>query len=188
GEEQLLGATGVSYAVARLAWIGRLASNVEVAYVWHTARVKTVDDLRRTEATFAGTGPASLVYPRLLNAIAGMKWKVVSGYNTTAVAHLAMQRGEVDGATSSLNTIKTTQRDWLERDLIRLLVAFAPARRSDFAQVPAVVELGGTQGGKGGLGFYANSGAVGRARLGPPGVATHPGGVLRSRFSATVYG
>jgi len=185
-EEQLLGTTGVSYDVTRLAWIGRLASNVEVAYVWHTAPVKTVDDLRRTEATFAGTGPASLVYPRLLNAIAGMKWKVVSGYNTTAVAHLAMQRGEVDGATSSLNTIKTTQRDWLEQGLIRLLVAFAPARRSDFAQVPAVVELGVTQEDKDVLGFYANSGAVGRAVMAPPGMATDRVAMLRSAFAATV--
>jgi len=185
-EEQLLGTAGVSYDVTRLAWIGRLASNVEAAYVWHTARVKTVDELKRTEATFAGTGPASLVYPRLLNAIAGMKWKVVSGYNTTAVAHLAMQRGEVDGATSSLNTIKTTQRDWLDRGLIRLLVAFALARRSDFADVPAVVELGVTQEDKDVLGFYASSGAVGRAVMAPPGMGAERIAMLRSAFDATV--
>ena len=56
-EEQLLGVAGVSYDVAKLAWIGRIASNVEVAYVWHAAPVKTIDDLEATEATFAGTGP-----------------------------------------------------------------------------------------------------------------------------------
>src|SRR5262245_11872557 len=132
-EEQLLGTTGVSYDVTKLAWIGRFSSNVEVAYVWHKAPVGTVNDLKSTEATFAGTGPASSVYPRLLNAMAGMKWKVITGYNTTAAAHLAMQRGEVDGATSSLNTLKTTQRDWLDQRLIRILVAFALTRRSDFA-------------------------------------------------------
>src|SRR5258708_14843612 len=109
GEEQLLGTSGVSYDISRLTWIGRFSSNVEVAYVWHTAPVKTVDDLKTTEAAFAGTGPSSTIYPRLLNAMASMKWKVVAGYNTTTAAHLAMQRGEVDGATSSLNTIKTTQ-------------------------------------------------------------------------------
>ena len=89
-EEQLLGTSGVSYDVTRFAWIGRFASNVEVAYVWHTAPVRTFDDLRKTGATFAGTGPSSVIYPRLLNAIASMKWKVITGYNTTAAAHLAM--------------------------------------------------------------------------------------------------
>src|SRR5262245_16825233 len=185
-EEQLLGTVGVSYDVTKLAWIGRIASNVEAAYVWHTAPVKTVDDLRHTTATFAGTGPSSSVYPRLLNAIAGMKWKVVTGYNTTAVAHLAMERGEVDGATSSLNTLKTTQREWLDKGLIRILVGFARARRGDFPDVPAVVELGVTQEDKDVLGFYANSGAVGRAVIAPPGMGADRIAMLRAAFDATI--
>src|SRR5262245_65978961 len=64
-EEQLLGTAGVSYDVSKLGWIGRIAANVEVAYVWHAAPVKVLDDLRTTEATFAGTGPSSSIYPRL---------------------------------------------------------------------------------------------------------------------------
>jgi tripartite-type tricarboxylate transporter receptor subunit TctC len=185
-EEQLLGVAGVSYDVGKFAWIGRFSANVEVAYVWHAAPVKTVDDLKTTEATFAGTGPASLIYPRLLNAIAGMKWKVVTGYNTTASAHLAMQRREVDGATSSLNTLKTTQRDWLDQGLVRILVQFALARRNDFADVPAVVELGATPEDKEVLGFYANSGAVGRAVMAPPGLPADRIAMLRSAFDATM--
>ena len=94
-EEQLLGTAGVNYDVAKLNWIGRFAPNNEASYVWHTAPVKTLDDLRTTEATFAGTGASSVIYPRLMNSIAGMKWKVVQGYTSTNGAHLAMQRGEV---------------------------------------------------------------------------------------------
>jgi tripartite-type tricarboxylate transporter receptor subunit TctC len=185
-EEQLLGTTGISYDVSKLTWIGRLAANVEVAYVWHQAPVKTVGDLKTTEATFAGTGPASSVYPRLLNAMAGMRWKVIAGYNTTAAAHLAMQRREVDGATSSLNTLKTTQRDWLDQSLIRILVAFALTRRSDFTDVPAVVELGATPEDKAVLGFYANSGAVGRSVIAPPGMGADRIAMLRTAFDATM--
>src|SRR5262245_54276431 len=44
-EEQLLGTAGVSYDVTKLAWVGRFAANVEVAYVWHGAPVQTVGDL-----------------------------------------------------------------------------------------------------------------------------------------------
>jgi tripartite-type tricarboxylate transporter receptor subunit TctC len=185
-EEQLLGMAGVSYDVTKLAWIGRFASNVEVAYVWHAAPVKTIDDLRKTEATFAGTGPSSAIYPRLLNTIAGMKTKVITGYNTTAAAHLAMQRGEVDGATSSLNTLKTTQRDWLDNRLIRILVQFALKRSPDLADVPAVVELGTTREDKAVFAFYASSGAVGRAMFAPPGVPADRIALLRSAFDATM--
>ncbi len=185
-EEQLLGVAGVSYDVAKLAWIGRISSNVEVAYVWHTAPVKTLDDLKTTEATFAGTGPSSSIYPRLINAIAGMKWKVIGGYNTTSAAHLAMQRREVDGATSSLNTLKTRQRDWLDQGLIRILVAFALKRSPEFANVPAVVELAKTPEDRAVLSFYANSGAVGRAVIAPPGMTAERVAMLRAAFDATM--
>jgi tripartite-type tricarboxylate transporter receptor subunit TctC len=185
-EEQLLGTAGVSYDVAKLTFIGRIAANIEVAYVWHTAPVKALDDLRTTEATFAGTGPSSSIYPRLLNAIAGMKWKVIAGYNTTSAAHLAMQRREVDGATSSLNTLKTTQRDWLENGLIRILVAFATRRSAELANVPAVVELATTSEDREVLAFYANSGTVGRAVIAPPGLSAERVALLRSAFDATM--
>jgi tripartite-type tricarboxylate transporter receptor subunit TctC len=185
-EDQLIGTQGVGYDVRKFSWIGRIASNIEAAYVWHTAKVKTVDDLRTTEATFAGTGPSSTVYPRLLNSISGMKWKVVSGYNTTALAHLAMQRGEVDGATSSLNTLKTTQRDWLDQGLVRIIVQFALQRSPEFASVPAVVELGRTQEDKDVLAFYANSGSVGRAVIAPPDLPADVTAVLRSAFDQTM--
>jgi len=185
-EEQLLGLTGVSYDVTRLAFIGRIAANIEVTYVWHTAAVKTLADLRSTEATLAGTGPSSSIYPRLLNAIAGMKWKVIAGYNTTSAAHLAMQRGEVDGATSSLNTLKTTQRDWLDNGLIRILVQLGPQRSAELANVPAVVELAKTPEDRDVLAFYANSGTVGRAVIAPPGLPAERVAMLRAAFDATM--
>jgi len=185
-EEQLLGVAGVSYDVTRLAFIGRIAANVEVTYVWHTAAVKTLADLRSTEATLAGTGPSSSIYPHLLNAIAGMKWKVIAGYNTTSAAHLAMQRREVDGATSSLNTLKTTQRDWLDYGLIRILVQLAPQRSPELANVPAVVELAKTSEDRDVLAFYANSGTVGRAVIAPPGLPAERVAMLRAAFDATM--
>src|SRR5215510_5444605 len=185
-EEQLLGIAGVSYDVTKLGWVGRIAANVEVSYVWHAAAAKTLDDLRYTETTLAGTGPSSSIYPRLLNAIAGMKWKVIAGYNTTSAAHLAMQRREVDGATSSLNTLKTTQRDWLDNSLIRILVQLAPKRSAELAQVPAVVELANTPEDRDVLAFYANSSAVGRSVIAPPGMPAERMALLRSAFDATM--
>jgi len=185
-EEQLLGTAGVNYDVVKLNWIGRFAPNNEASYVWHTAPVKTLDDLRTTEATFAGTGASSIIYPRLLNSIAGMKWKVITGYTSTAGAHLAMQRGEVHGASSSLNTLKTMQEGWLEQGLIRVLVQYTFKRAPDFASVPAAIELARTQEDKDVLSFFGNSGTVGRSVFAPPGLSAERRQMLRSAFDATM--
>jgi tripartite-type tricarboxylate transporter receptor subunit TctC len=186
GEEQLLGTSGVSYDVAKFNWIGRLAANIEVSYVWHTSPIQTIEDLKTTEATFAGTGPSSMIYPRLLNSISGMKWKVVLGYNTTSDGHLAMERGEVAGVTSSLNTLKTTQAEWLSKHMIRVLVQYSLARSPDLPDVPAVVEFGKLPEDIAVLKFYANSGLVGRSVLAPPGMPADRVQMLRDAFAATL--
>jgi tripartite-type tricarboxylate transporter receptor subunit TctC len=185
-EEQLLGTAGVKYDVTRFNWIGRFAPNIELTYVWHSSRIKSIDDLKRIEATFAGTGPSSLIYPRLLNAMAGMKWKVVQGYNTTPAAHLALQRGEVDGATSSLNTLKTTEPDWLENGLVRIIVQLAQRRSRELPLVPAVVELATNPEDRDVLSFYAASGAIGRALIAPPDMASDRVAMLRKSFDETM--
>jgi tripartite-type tricarboxylate transporter receptor subunit TctC len=186
GEEQLLGTPGVSYDVSRFKWIGRFAANVEVSYVWHTSPIKTIEDLKTTEASFAGTGPSSITYPRLLNSIAGMKWKVVPGYNTTSAGHIAMERGEVDGATSSLNALKTTMADWVAKKMIRVIVQYAPARSPELADVPAVIEFGKEPDDIDVLKFYANSGLVGRSVVAPPGLPGERVGMLRKAFDDTL--
>jgi tripartite-type tricarboxylate transporter receptor subunit TctC len=186
GEEQLLGMPGVSYDVAKFKWIGRFAANVEVSYVWHASPIKTIEDLKATEASFAGTGPSSITYPRLLNSIAGMKWKVVLGYNTTSAGHIAMERGEVDGATSSLNALKTTLADWLSKKMIRVIVQYAPTRSPELPDVPAVVEFGKGQEDIEVLKFYANSGLVGRSVVAPPRLPPDRVNMLRKAFVDTM--
>src|SRR5712671_5692538 len=79
-EEQVLGTENIRYDVSKFGWIGRLAPNVEIAYVWHTVPVKTFEDLRRRETIFAVNGPSALLYPTLLNSLAGTKIKMVRGY------------------------------------------------------------------------------------------------------------
>ena len=52
--------------------------------------------------------------------------------------------------------------------------------------MPAVIELGTTQEDKDVLGFYANSGTVGRAVIAPPGMAADRVAMLRQAFDATM--
>ena len=52
--------------------------------------------------------------------------------------------------------------------------------------MPAVVEFGRTQEDKDVLGFYANSGAVGRAVIAPPDMPAERVAMLRAAFDATM--
>jgi hypothetical protein len=71
------------------------------------------EDLRTRGMTAATSGPGSdgSIYGRVLNSILGTKIKTVTGYQGSAESMLAIERKEVDGATSvSYAAIKTAQR------------------------------------------------------------------------------
>jgi tripartite-type tricarboxylate transporter receptor subunit TctC len=185
GEEQALGTEGVRFDVARFNWVGRITSNVEMAYVWHTSPTKTIADAKTRETILASAGPASIIYPLLLNQMIGTRFKLVRGYQGTQNTHLAMQRGEVEGTTSSVNTVKTTT-DWLTGGEINVLVQYAPQRHAAIPNVPAVAELPATADDRALLSFLTRASAIGRSFVAPPGIAPEPLAALRTAFDATM--
>jgi tripartite-type tricarboxylate transporter receptor subunit TctC len=148
--------------------------------------VKTIQDAMQYEAPLAGTGVGSPSegYPKLLNALAGTKFKVISGYPGSTQGMLAMERGEVDGALTSWHTLNRTKPEWLRNRDLNLLVQYAPRRHPELADVPAVVELGKTPDANRVLGFYSSSAELGRSVAAPPGVPADRVRVLRAAFDA----
>jgi len=96
--EDALHTPAVHYKASEFTWIGRVTAILEVALTGQTAKAKTIDDARRYETPVAGTGAGSPSegYPKLLNALAGTRFKVISGYSSSPQSMLAMERGEVD--------------------------------------------------------------------------------------------
>jgi tripartite-type tricarboxylate transporter receptor subunit TctC len=186
-EEQVVGTSGAQFDVAKFGWIGRLSPNVEISYTWHTVPVRTMADLVNRETVFAATGGSSSVYPELLNKIMGPRFKLIMGYLGTPAANLAMQRGEVEGATSSLNTIKLTRPDWLRDKTINVLVQYSLQRDRELPDVPAVVELAHTPADKTTLSFFASSGAIGRSIVAPPGLPEENLTAWRTAFIRTMH-
>jgi tripartite-type tricarboxylate transporter receptor subunit TctC len=185
-EDQVFETDGVRFDVSKLNWIGRISSNVEITYVWHTVPVKTIEDLKTRETVVAATGPSSLTFPHMLNAMIGARFKTVRGYVGTPDANLAMQRGEVDGATSSINTVNASHPEWFERKLITTIVQYALRRSPRLPDVPAVVELGRSPDDRAILTFFASSSAVGRSIVAPPGLSSERITILRAAFDETM--
>jgi tripartite-type tricarboxylate transporter receptor subunit TctC len=184
--EEALKTPGVQYRSAEFNWIGRMTSILEVTLTAPKSKVRTIEDAMRVETPLAGTGPGSPSegYPKLLNALAGTKFKVISGYPGSTQAMMAAEGGEVDGALTSWNTLRRTKPSWLDNREIGLLVQYALKRHPDMPDVPAIVELGKTDEAKQILTFYVSGAEVGRALAAPPGMPPERVRLLRAAFDA----
>ena len=69
--------------------------------------------------TGPGTGTRS--YPKALNELLGLKFKLVGGFPASSDVFLAMERGEVDGICESLDSIKISRPDWIPTKKISIL-------------------------------------------------------------------
>ncbi|HEY4133928.1 MAG TPA: tripartite tricarboxylate transporter substrate-binding protein [Alphaproteobacteria bacterium] len=186
--EEALGTPGVQYKSAELNWVGRATSNIEVQLTWMTSKTKTMQDALTNETPVASTGPGSPSegYPRLLNGLIGTKFKIIGGYPGSTDGLLAMERGEVDGALTSWNTVKVSRADWLREKKINILVQYTIERSPEIPDVPTFVELGKTDEDKKILAFYVSGGEIGRSFFTTPGVPKERVAALRKAFSDMV--
>jgi tripartite-type tricarboxylate transporter receptor subunit TctC len=184
--EEALASPGVKYKSAEFNWIGRVSGIVELHFTWKTSKAKTLDDATRFEIPLAGTGPGSPSegYPKLLNALAGTRFKVISGYPGSTQGMVAMERGEVDGALTSWHTLNRTRPEWLRNHDINLLVQYARERHRDIPDVPTALEAPKTPDGRAMMAFFISSAQVGRAIVAPPGVPAERIATLRAAFDA----
>ena len=184
--EEALGTPGVAYKSAEFAWIGRATSILEIEFTWHSAPAKTMADVLRLETPVASTGPGSPSdgYPKLLNAVLGTKFKVITGYAASADALLAVERGEVDGASINWNAIKNGKRDWLAGNKINILVQYELARSAELPDAPTILELAQNDEDRKVLAFYTGSTEVGRSFFAPPGLPPARIATLRVGFAA----
>jgi tripartite-type tricarboxylate transporter receptor subunit TctC len=185
--EEALGTSGVQYKVSQFNWIGRATSVNEVSLTFHSSSTKTIRDAIARETTMASTGAGSPseTYLKLLNAVAATRFKLVGPYPASNDAMLAMERGEVDGAFTSYNTLKVSRQDWLRENKINILVQYGE-RSADLPDVPYAVDLAKSEADRQLMGFYVSSEQIGRAFLAPPEMPAESVAVLRNAYDETM--
>src|SRR5262245_55096406 len=184
--EEALRSPGAHYRAAEFTWIGRMTSVLEVHLTWKASKAKTIADARVHDIPVAGTGAGSPSegYPKLLNALAGTRFKIISGYPGSTQGMLAAERGEVDGGLTSWNTLKRTKPDWIKNHHINTLVQYAIERHPDLREVPTVLEAATTPEERRVLAFYVSGAEVGRSLLATPGIPSNRVQTLRAAFDA----
>jgi tripartite-type tricarboxylate transporter receptor subunit TctC len=155
---------------------------------WHTSKVQSIADSQKFESSLAGTGPGSIAetVPRLLNALIGTKFKLVSGYPASNEAMLAMERGEVEGASSSWAAVSLAKKEWLRDKKIRIILQTAPERIRELPDAPALPEIGTTPEDKQVYLLYASGSAIGRSVIAPPELPADRTKALREAFNLMV--
>jgi tripartite-type tricarboxylate transporter receptor subunit TctC len=176
---------GARYEAARFRWIGRINSNTNVTFVTDTAPVKSIDDVKKQEVRLGTTAPASPLsfQTRVINHTVGTKFKLVVGYADAAASLLAVERGEVDGATVAWNTLKTARPDWLKSGKARVILQYGLSRNPELPNVPVAGELGKTEEVRQLLSVFMNAADVGYSLMAAPETPEERVQILRAAFN-----
>ena len=184
----LSGAAGARFDPLRLSWIGTPTKETNVCIAYHTAQVKTVQDLSQKELILGDTGPGTGTrsYPKVLNELLGLKFKLVGGFKSSVEVFLAMERGEVEGICESLDSVKNRRPDWIATKKVAILFQGGAEPNPELKGVPFVLDLAHTTEQKQAIEFlYAGQG-IGRPFVAPPDLPADRLKMLRDAFDATV--
>jgi tripartite-type tricarboxylate transporter receptor subunit TctC len=186
----ITGASGARFDPTKLTWLGTPTTETNVCIAMNTDRVKvkTAEDLYTKELivgdTGVGTGTHS--YPKALNALLGMKFKIIGGFPSSSDVFLAMERGEVDGICESLDSVSGKRPDWLPQKKVTILFQGGEAPNPELKGVPFVNDLAKNPDDKIAIEFlYAGQG-IGRPFVAPPGLPADRVKMLQDAFSATM--
>jgi len=150
-------------------------------------KVKSVNDIYHTEVIVGTTGTGICAYscPKALTALLGMKFKIISGFASSANVLLAIERGELDGFFASVDSTIALRPDWLSGKKVTVLFQ-GGAPSSLFKDVPYIVDLAKTDEQRQAIEFlYAGQG-LSRPFIAPPDMPADRVKMLRDAFMATM--
>jgi tripartite-type tricarboxylate transporter receptor subunit TctC len=136
---------GALYDPAAINWLGSMASRgTGIALVRSDTPIRTIDDARKREVLVGATGPndSSSLYPRMLNDLAGTKFRIVQGYRGGPEVDLAIERGELEGRLgTSWLFLNHDRPDWVKTGFVRIILQLSLVHNPALADVPIVTDL-----------------------------------------------
>ena len=185
-QDELLGAPGIRFRSRELAWLGSMNNEVSVGVAWHTSPVKTMDEALKQEM-IVGAIADSLVFPTVMNAVLGAKFKIIQGYRSGGELTLAMERGELHGRMGwSWSSIVSGNAEWIRDKRIFNMVQFSTSKHADLPDVPLVTDLAKTPEQKAMLRLVFARQVMGRPFVAPGGMAKGFAEGLRAAFDTTM--
>lgn len=184
--EPLLGGEGTEFDPLKMNWIGSPDRDTTVCAARKDARVRNLNDLFTTGLVVGATGSGAdtALYPEFLNALLGMKFRVVKGYQGTKEISLAMERGEVEGICVAYDSLMHEPLARAGKLNILFQVAATPDPR--LKDVPLATTLARSQADREALALFLARVEIGRPLVMPAGVPTGRVQQMRDALHATV--
>src|SRR6266478_1480324 len=180
---------GARYDALKLNWLGSIGKLQNVCATWHTSPIKTIEATREREVIVAAAGAASntAIMPKVLNALLGTKFKVITGYDPGIGLTMAIERGEAEGICGlSWSTMKASRPHWIADKLLNVIVQMGLEKLRDLPDVPSALDLVTDSGNRQVLELILIRQEAGRPFAAPPGVPADRLAALRRAFDATL--
>ncbi len=187
--EPLIGNEQARYQALSFNWLGSMSRDVSTCITWHTSGIDTIEAARRREVPVGATGaPAdSNIFPKLLNAVLGTRFKTVLGYPDSAAIGVAMERREIDGYCSfTWSAIKSARPQWVAQKEINVLLQLSLSKHPELPDVPLVMDLASDEASREMFALAFGTQKMGRPVIAPPGLAAERVEALRQAFDATM--
>jgi tripartite-type tricarboxylate transporter receptor subunit TctC len=182
--QALLGQSNIKADPRKFNWLGGYSQPSRICVAWHTAPVKTMDDLFTKELITAGGGAGSSlsIVSTVLNHVLGAKFRVVEGYKGINDAMLAIERGEVQGVCMSLAQFNN-YGNLIREGKLRILFHAEEEPVPQIPNVPSIYAHAKTDEQRQLLRFVFSSSEFGRPYVFPPGVPKERVALMRKAFA-----
>ena len=180
---------GARFDLAKFNWLGNLSSEAGVVLAWHASPFHSIQDVMKQEMVVGGTGATidTETTPRILNALIGTKFKVITGYRGTPDTTLAMERGELQGMGDwSWSNVKTRRPDYLRDNKVRVLLQVGVDRIADLPNVPMASDLVRNEDDRKVMDLFLAQKAAARPVAAPPDIPADRVKALRDAFARMI--
>jgi tripartite-type tricarboxylate transporter receptor subunit TctC len=185
----------VQFDPTKFTWIGSSSSGENDAYVLiarKDAKNKSIEDLRKKDGPplilgSTGEGTSSDAWPVVLRDMLGFNIKNIGGYTDSGALYLAMERGEIEGRTTGISSVKSNKPEWLKPDgIMQILVVMGrKTRYPELPNVPTARELAKSDNDRALIEVLELPYAMSRPFAAPPGVPKDRAAALVKAFMET---
>src|SRR5882672_3685122 len=166
-------------------WIGSVAQDLAVCYVWHTVKARTIADLRRLPIINMGRtnpGTSSDTQQRILRKLFNVNVHSVAGYAGSAEAFIAVERGELEGGCMTWASLPP---NWIVDKKITPIMRVTSATAPDLAaDVPSAFDLLDVEKDRKVLRALSAAGEIGKPLVLQISVPDERVQILRNAFAA----
>lgn len=141
--QQLAGSSVVKFDLSKTPVLGAW-TRTSYALAIRSDKYKSIEDIRNSKQPprigSSGIGTGTYLYTVGWQSALGIKFQLITGYES-AEQDLAVERGEIDGRTNSVESIVRSRPHWIEKNFAPILVISGTERDPMVPNVPTVYEL-----------------------------------------------